>query len=262
MSRLGVTVLGSGSSGNAMVVQRESEAILVDAGFTAKELTARLRTAGIEPGMLRAILVTHEHGDHCRGVRVLSRQLNIPVYATGETARAIQAQEEGKLGPVQVFAAGSSFDLCGFRIRSFSISHDTVDPVGFVIANGAFKLGVATDLGVATSLVEQVLRDCDILALESNHDIQMVYNSNRPAYNKQRVLGNRGHLSNRASMELLRKILHPKTRHLILAHISRECNRHDLVARCARECLDGLGRQDLQAVLASQDTPLGTAWAD
>lgn len=259
--KLAITVLGSGSRGNAMVIHDGSDGILVDAGFSAVDLRRRLAKAGVAEGMLRGIIVTHEHSDHVRGVRVLSQQLNLPVFATGETSRFLRG-EDCKLGPLRVFAAGQQFEVAGFTIRSFSIPHDAADPIGLVISRGSLRAGVATDLGHVTRLVEQHLRECDILLLESNHDIKMVYACDRPMHIKQRILGNNGHLCNQVAMELLAKVLHPKTRHLILGHISRECNTHGLVERCARECLEQLKRADLNPRIALQDDVLETFWAD
>lgn len=259
--KLAITVLGSGSRGNAMVIHDGSDGILVDAGFSAIDLRRRLAKAGVAEGMLRGIIVTHEHSDHVKGVRVLSQQLNLPVFATGETSRFLRGNDV-KLGPLRVFAAGQQFAIAGFTVRSFSIPHDAADPIGLVVARGDLRAGVATDLGHVTRLVEQQLRDCDILLLESNHDIQLVYASDRPMHVKQRILGNNGHLCNEVAMELLAKVLHPKTRHLILGHLSSECNRPDLVERRARECLEQLKRDDLQPRIALQDDVLETFWAD
>jgi phosphoribosyl 1,2-cyclic phosphodiesterase len=259
--KLAITVLGSGSRGNAMVIHDGSDGILVDAGFSAVDLRRRLARAGIAEGMLRGIIITHEHDDHIKGVRVLSQQLSLPVFATGETSRALRGGDP-KLGPLRVFAAGQQFDLAGFTIRSFSIPHDAADPIGLVIVRNGIRAAVATDLGHVTRLVEQHLRECDILLLESNHDIKMVYDSARPMYVKQRILGNNGHLCNKVAMELLAKVLHPKTRHLILGHISGECNTHGLVEQCARECLEQLKRDDLKARIALQNDVLETLWAD
>ncbi len=258
--KLAITVLGSGSNGNALVIHDGSDGILVDAGFSAIDLRRRLAKAEIAEGMLRGIILTHEHSDHAKGARVLSQQLNLPIFATGETSRSLRG-DDPKLGPLRVFAAGQQFDLAGFTIRSFSIPHDAADPIGLVIARSGFRAGVVTDLGHANRLAELHLRECDILFMESNHDIRMVYASDRPVRIKQRILGNNGHLCNEAAMQLLAKVLHPRTRHLILGHISNECNRPELVERCAKACLEQLQRHDLQAQIARQNDVLDTFWA-
>ena len=151
-SRLGVTVLGSGSQGNALVVHSATEALLVDAGFTARELQRRLGEAGLDPGLLKAILVSHEHADHVRGLGVSARHYGIPVYCNRLTAEVLRSRDED-LGQITIFAVGAAFRVGEFEVEPFSIPHDANDPVGFVIRTAGFKIGLATDLGHASHLV-------------------------------------------------------------------------------------------------------------
>jgi phosphoribosyl 1,2-cyclic phosphodiesterase len=257
--QLAITVLGSGSGGNALVVHDGVDGLLVDAGFAAAEIRTRLARAGLAKSLLRGIIVTHEHIDHVRGIRELSQQLNLPVFATSETSRVLHVKDP-RLEPFLVFAADQQFEFAGFTIQSFPVSHDTVDPIGLVISRNGLLVGIATDLGQSTRTVERHLCECDILLVESNHDVKMVHDSKRIQQLKQRILGNNGHLSNQAAMELIAKVLHPRTRYLILAHISRHCNTPALVEHCARECLERLGRPDLTFRLALQDEVLETVW--
>ena len=257
--RLGVTILGSGSRGNALVVHGQDEAILVDAGFSARELRRRMQEAGLEPRELAAVVVSHEHTDHARGLTTLVRQLEIPVYCNRRTAEVLRHRDK-YAGPMRIFAAGSEFRIGSFRFEPFSIPHDANDPVGFVILWGNRRIGLATDLGHASQLVSYQLRECDLLVVESNHDIGMLRNSRRPWALKQRILGRHGHLSNEASVELIKSIVHPRTRHLVLAHASQECNRYDLVERQVGKCLAELGRDDVALAVARQDTFLPTLW--
>ena len=258
-SRLGVTVLGSGSQGNALVVHSATEALLVDAGFTARELQRRLGEAGLDPGLLKAILVSHEHADHVRGLGVSARHYGIPVYCNRLTAEVLRSRDED-LGQITIFAVGAAFRVGEFEVEPFSIPHDANDPVGFVIRTAGFKIGLATDLGHASHLVCHHLQACDLLVVESNHEIAMLRDSTRPWPLKQRILGRHGHLSNADSMDLLKRVVHARTRFLVLAHASTECNRYELVERYAADCLAGLGRPDVTIRVARQDTWLPTLW--
>lgn len=256
---LGLTVLGSGSRGNALVVHGPRGGVLLDAGFSAAELTERLGQAGLRPSQLDAILVSHEHADHVKGLRVFAERHGLPVFANRGTA-AVLRHRDARLGPVRLFAAGNAFQVGEYEIYPFSIPHDANDPVGFVVEAHGRRLGIATDLGHVNRLVTYQLRECDVLVVESNHDIGMLGNSSRPWALKQRILGRHGHLSNEACMELLRAVVHARTRHVVMAHASEECNRYELVAKAVQDCLTRLGRPDIRAHVARQDRPLPTVW--
>jgi len=259
--RLGVTVLGSGSRGNAIVVSGPGGGILFDAGFSGRELHRRLREADISPSVLQAIVVSHEHSDHVSGLRVTAKRLGVPVYSNRGTASAIRHREDN-MGPMHVFSAGAPFRVADLTIEPFSIPHDATDPVGFAIHWRDRKIGLATDLGHASHLICYQLQGCDALIVESNHDVRMLQNSRRPWTLKQRILGRHGHLSNDTSMDLLRRVVTDRTRHIVLAHASEECNRYDLIEQCARECLDTLGRGDIEPLVATQNAVLPTVWIE
>lgn len=250
-----VTVLGSGSSGNALVIRAGGRGILVDAGFSAKELRRRLTLAGIDETCLDAVIVTHEHEDHISALRVFAKPLELPVYATRLTA---EAMKYAKKAPerLAIFTAGASFTIGNFGVEPFSIPHDASDPVGFTIRWGARKIGVVTDLGHANAVVCDRLRECDLLVVESNHDLQMLRNSARPWNLKHRIAGKHGHLSNDDCMKLLQTILHARTRHLVLAHASCECNRYELIEQLAIKVLAAMGRHDLKPHVARQTEAL------
>ena len=258
---LGLTVLGSGSDGNAMVLHGEAGGLLLDAGFSAAELKRRLAAAGIPESWLRAALITHEHGDHVKGLRVAAAAFGIPVYCNRMTAEAIRQSGAAPEATLNLFTSGAPFELHGFRIEPFSISHDAADPAAFTIHQGGRKIAIVTDLGHAGSLVQHHLRDSDLLVIESNHDVAMLMASGRPLHVKRRILGKHGHLSNEACMALLTDVLQPRTRHVVFVHASRECNRYELVEQCARKCLTRLGRPDLLPLVARQDAGLPTLWA-
>ena len=165
------------------------------------------------------------------------------------------------MGPAILFTPGGDFPVCGFSVLPFAVQHDAVEPVGYVITCQSRKIGIVTDLGRPGQMTEFQLRSCDTLAIESNHDLNMLAASKRPWYLKQRILGPQGHLSNLQSQELLGKILSSNTRNVLLMHISQECNTHELAETLARQKLQNLGRHDVNLQAASQDKPLPTAWA-
>jgi phosphoribosyl 1,2-cyclic phosphodiesterase len=257
---IGVTVLGSGSQGNAIVVHTAAAGVLVDAGFSRAELRRRLDTAQVAESILRAIVITHEHEDHIKGLRVTAKSLDLPVYCNRLTAESIRARGHAPDRPFCLFTAGAAFEVGGFRVEPFSIPHDAVDPSAFIFRLGDRKIAIVTDIGHASGLVQHHLRECDLLVLESNHEVTLLMNSARPMDVKHRILGKHGHLSNVDSMELLKRVAHPRTRHVILAHASQECNRYELVEQHACHCLKQLDRHDIRVLIARQDACLPTVW--
>jgi len=179
---------------------------------------------------LQAIVVSHEHGDHVHGVGVLSRRYGLPVYINRKTAGA--AANIGNVHQKIFFECGMDFNIEGLRIHPFSLSHDAADPAGFTISQNGIKIGLATDLGVATAMVAEHLRDCRALVLEANHDSKMLIDGPYPWPLKQRIQGRTGHLSNSESKYLLSKITHQKLEHVILAHLSETNNTPDRALRC------------------------------
>ena len=256
---VGVTVLGSGSRGNATVIHCGNEAILIDAGFSARELQARLNNAGLDGLRFHAILVTHEHDDHVRGLRVCAKKLDTPVFATTKCANILRSRDS-QLRQFVTFVAGGSFDIGCFGICPFSIPHDAEDPVAFAVYCQGVKVALATDVGFVSSTVEYELQDCGTLVVESNHDLNMLAASSRPWSVKQRIMGRHGHLSNESSAQLLEHTVTANTQHVILAHMSSECNTPEIAVRSGQEALAHLSRTDIHLALASQNAPLATAW--
>ncbi len=239
------------------MIEGENGSLLIDAGFSCSRTLAKLDECGVAADRIQAILVSHEHGDHVQGLGPVSRKLKIPVYcnrATGEYIRRKGLVKEA----LNVFTVGSPFVIDEFTIEPFSIPHDASDPVGFAIDNGHFRVGIATDLGYASQVVAHHLRECDALIIESNHDVEMLLNSSRPWSLKQRIRGRNGHLSNEDSMTLLKKVLHTRTRQVVLAHASEECNCHELIHETGLKCLAETGRNDVAIAVAQQHTPLPT----
>jgi phosphoribosyl 1,2-cyclic phosphodiesterase len=250
------SVLGSGSKGNATYIGAGTTAILIDGGFSGIEIQRRLAAIGVDFAAIDAILVTHEHNDHIRGVPVLSRRGNIPVYANPATYGSAGGNLN-KLHRYNEFETGTAFYFQDLAIHPFSVSHDTSDPVGFVITDGRHSLGYCTDTGRVTRLMQHRLAGCDVLVLESNHDPQLLKHGPYPPYLKQRVQSNKGHLANHEAAAFLKDLLHDALTHVVLAHISETNNQPQLAYEETMRILPANG-PPVQLSVAPQDrsTPL------
>lgn len=235
---LSVCVLASGSRGNAIYIGDGETAVLIDAGLSGVEIQRRMDRKGLDPNHLDAILVSHEHSDHIQGVGVLSRRFNLPVYIS-EGTRLATGSALGKLKEVVPFTCGRSFAVKSLSVHPFSIAHDAEDPAGFTIGSNGSKIGIATDLGIATGVVTTHLADCNILVIEANHDPEMLVEGPYPWPLKQRIQGRNGHLSNTDTAALLRQILHSELSHVILAHLSEENNTPEKALETVKEALNG-----------------------
>ncbi len=220
--------------------------MLIDAGLSAKQIKLKLEEIDVAITDIDAIVVTHEHSDHIRGLAMLGCKMGIPVFANHETARAIY-ESIGNAPKFKIFSTGETFVFGDLEFDPFSIQHDAIDPVAFTVQMDNIKIGICADLGFATTLVAKKLKACDYLYLEANHQENMVHACPRPAVYKQRVLGRLGHLSNNQCAALLKEILHPNLKHVHLAHLSGECNHPDLAEKVITEML----RQENAAVEVS-----------
>ena len=230
--------LASGSKGNALYISDGDTSILVDAGLSGVDMERRFASKGLCPKDLTAIIVSHEHIDHIRGVGVLSRRYNIPVYATAKTAAAaVPIIKDIKFQ--ETFACGRSFSINHLTIHPFSLSHDAEDPTGFTVQSKKIKIGLATDLGLATGMVKEHLKDCALLMIEANHDIRMLENGPYPWPLKQRIKSRSGHLSNEDSKNLLHEIKHRDLKHVILGHLSETNNSPEKALAHVGSALDG-----------------------
>jgi len=258
---LGVTVLGSGSRGNAIVIHTDSAALVIDNGFSRKEFLRRLNEHDISEKLIQAIVVSHEHSDHVKGVRVLSDQLEIPTYCARDTFRYLTAKKQvGKKSVL--FEPGTTFDIGEFSVEPFTVPHDAVQPVAFVIRANGRKIGIATDLGQVNKLAQQRLYDCDLLCLESNYDMDLLRSAERPLSLKRRIMGRHGHLDNLDAMEALEFIVTAKTKYLVMAHVSSDCNKYELVEKLTSEQLAKMDRADIVSGVARQDESLAPIWLD
>ena len=245
--------LGSGSQGNALLVESGGTRVLLDCGFGLSEIDSRLSRLGLEASSLNAILVTHEHGDHGGGVAKLASSFDIAVYLTRGTLSALGA--EGRSIPRRVLIDPyTAFAIDGIEARPFPVPHDAREPVQFVLSDGAARLGVLTDTGQPTPHIAQSLSGVDALVLECNHDLDMLLSGPYPAHLKNRIAGRLGHLANAASAELVRAMDCSRLQHLIAAHLSQTNNTPEL----ARAALAGaLGCAPEWIGIATQDEGFG-----
>ena len=264
LTRMGVcvSVLASGSRGNTTVVESSRARILVDAGISCRETFKRMKSAGIEPRSITAILISHEHNDHVYGLATLAKKLDVPIFMTGGThhawARSLRdaAGELPKLAKLEVFSAGRSFQIADITVTPFTIPHDAADPVGFTFHAEGAKIAIATDLGYMPASVCDHLRKCDVLMIESNHDTEMLRVGPYPWSVKQRVMSRVGHLSNESLAQFFAKDYDKGAAYIVLAHLSEQ-NNHPEVARRAAETALGPQQTLLQnrLMLAGQDAP-------
>jgi len=234
--KFSVCVLGSGSKGNAIYISDGSSSILIDAGLSGIEIERRLKSKGLSPENLDAILVSHEHADHIQGVGVLSRRFDLPVYISCRTGK-VAASQMGTVRELRNFECGSTFTIKNLTIHPFSLSHDAEDPAGFTIRLDSKKIGIATDLGIATAMVKSHLKDCTLLILEANHDPIMLENGPYPWPIKQRIKSRTGHLSNEETKDLLKEIHSHRLKHVILAHLSETNNTPQKAIRVVGQAL-------------------------
>ena len=253
-----LTILGSGSSGNCAYVETDETRVLIDAGFSLRQIRQRLASIGRAPENLTGILVTHEHSDHVQSLPALCGRLGIPVYLNRPTHEAVEYQYQARL-PCRLFTTGASFEVGDIMVETFSIPHDAQDPVGFLLRTSAGNIGFLTDLGHTTRLVLERIRPAHALVLEANHDVKMLQDCpHRPWSLKQRILGRHGHLSNEAAADAAESIMSADLRHLYLGHLSRECNRPELAHRVVSERLQKIGANHVQLELTSQAHPCKT----
>ncbi len=247
--------LASGSKGNCLFLGNSNTKILIDAGISAKSVELRLAEIDVDLTEIDAILISHEHSDHIQGLKVLAYKLGIPILANHETAKGI-VEAFHDCPKFKIFCTGETFEFGDLEIHPFSIQHDTPDPVAFTIKVDGYKLGICTDLGFVTTLVQNQLQECDFLYIEANHQISMVHACARPMLYKQRVLGRSGHLSNEACGQLLGQIHHAKLKQIYLAHLSSECNTPETALKIISEILEkkGIGSQTgVEICTAPQD---------
>jgi len=250
-----VSILGSGSGGNAILVESAGTRLLVDAGFSARDLASRLRRVGAGPERVDGIVITHDHGDHTRGMGVFARRHGTPLYLTEGTRTACSGLLKGSEVTVE-YRPGRPFRVGTLRVEPFLTVHDAVDPVGVAVVDEptGLRLGIATDLGRPTAQIRHALSGCDFLILEANHDESLLHTSPYPWSVKSRIRSSHGHLSNHAAARFALELLHPRLAGVLLAHLSNECNTPELARTVVGGALWKAGFRGLVEV-ASQHEP-------
>jgi phosphoribosyl 1,2-cyclic phosphodiesterase len=248
-----LTMLGSGSAGNSALVCTDYCRILVDGGLSARQIVVRLEQCGITPEQLDGVLLTHEHGDHVCGLEVLCRKLSIPIYCNAQTAEAIRCFGLATHKNWRIFRTGSEFKICDITVQTFTVPHDAVDPVGYAFHAANRGLGFITDLGCATKMLIERLREVHTLVIETNHDEKLLQSDPaRPWPVKQRIMSRHGHLSNTAAASVIEQLLPGKVERVVLGHLSRDCNSPELAAGAIRDLIERTGRNDLEIYCAEQ----------
>jgi phosphoribosyl 1,2-cyclic phosphodiesterase len=245
--------LGSGSQGNGLVIVSEETHVLVDCGFSKKEAELRLERLDIDPNLIEAVLVTHEHGDHVGGVAGFSKKYSIPVYCTQGTLQASPSLEADL--EVKVIKGYASFKIKDLTVNPYPVPHDAREPSQFTIVCGQDKLGILTDCGSVTAHMIEQLKDCSALFVEFNHDQDMLNRSQYPQTLKHRITGGFGHINNVEAIELLERVSGPNLEYVVAAHLSRENNDPDLVRGLIAQ---SLGWDEERVDIATQE--LGVGW--
>ena len=247
-------MLGSGSGGNSALIATDHCKILVDGGLSARQIALRLEQCGVLPEQLDGVLLTHEHGDHVCGLEVLCRKLEIPIYANSQTAEAVRYGCSLDQHPLwRIFRTGSEFKICDITVQAFPVPHDAADPVGFAFYAGSSALGFITDLGYATKMIVERLRQVHTLVIETNHDEKLLQSdTHRPWPVKQRIQSRHGHLSNTAAAAVIEELLPGKVDRVVLGHLSRDCNTPELAVRTIRDTITKFGKVDVEVFCATQ----------
>ena len=252
------TILGSGSAGNCAHLETANTRLLIDAGFSGRQIRQRLAGIARSPETLHGILITHEHSDHVSGLMGLATKLEVPIYCNRQTKEAIEAQLKIQIN-ARIFDTGSSFEIGDVVVETFSVPHDACDPVGYLLRTPSGNVGIVTDLGHPTKLVIERVRTANVLLLEANHDVKMLQDDpRRPWSLKQRILSRHGHLSNDGAADLAEQVVSSTLTRLYLGHLSRDCNRPEIALRVVGERLRQMGVTHVQMEATSQNVPSAT----
>ncbi|MFC0525980.1 MBL fold metallo-hydrolase [Pontibacillus salicampi] len=240
------SVLASGSTGNAFYVGTDNQRLLVDAGLSAKQLERLLGEVHIDPTSIDGILVTHEHSDHIKGLGIMARRYNLPIYANEKTWKAM----DGHIGKVATeqkfdFPMASVQTFGDLDVESFGVSHDAAEPMFYVFRNNGKKVALVTDLGYVSERIKKTVEDADAYIFESNHDVEMLRMGRYPWNIKRRILGDKGHVSNEDCALALTDIIGNNTKRIYLAHLSQDNNMKDLA------------RMSVGNMLKERDVPIG-----
>ncbi len=234
-----VCILGSGSSGNSTLIVAGETRVLIDCGLSARETVKRIQAAGEDPARIDAVIITHEHGDHARGLGMLSKSLNVPVYVSTATLEACNLADKTKfVRRGEAVKASQEFEVGAFRFSPFTVPHDAADPMAFTVEACGVKMGIAVDLGYINQIAAEQFRGCDLLIIEANYEIEMLRACTfYPWSLKQRIMGRHGHTSNDEMARFLTEDFDGKAEHIVLAHLSQNTNHPDVARLAAIQAL-------------------------
>jgi phosphoribosyl 1,2-cyclic phosphodiesterase len=259
------TNLSSGSTGNATIVNNHDVTLLVDVGFGVKRMDQLLNERGISGNQLDGILITHEHIDHIKGLGAFVRKYDVPIYANEKTWEVLHS----KIGEIddknkKIMETDTIKDFGSLRVESFGVSHDAQDPVGYCFYDQELKLSLVTDLGYLSAKVKEKIVDSEVIVLETNHDVEMVRMGRYPWHIKQRILGDKGHLSNESAAEGLADVLSGKTTSVYMGHISQNHNQIDIARLTIHDVLKehGVSLKDCHVRLMDTYYNRPTEWDD
>lgn len=239
------TILGSGSCGNSILVHSADSGILVDAGLSKKQIITRLKADGIDPEIIKAVVITHDNNEHCKGARIIADSLSVPTYIPGDIFTDLS--DRHLLGKrVTLFEPDSTFDINEFTLQPFSIPHTSLESVGLTISHEETRIGIMMSLGSVPDHAREFLSGCNALILESDYDKEMLERSHRPVHLIRKVSGRFGHLSNHDCIRSLSNLITPETHLLFLVHLSRDCNNAALLNQLAYNKLQQMNRTDIQ----------------
>ena len=252
--RMRFSILASGSGGNAFYVETDCARILIDAGLSCREIERRLEKVGVEAKGLDALVITHEHIDHIRGAGPLARRFGVPIYINRKTYEK-GVKFLGDIASTMIVQTGQAIEIHDLTIKTFTKCHDAVDPFGIVLSCNGVSIGLATDLGRSTGLVEDSLKGCNALVMEFNYDPIMLRQGPYPLDVKRRIEGQDGHLSNQQAGNLLRAVSHEKLKILVLAHLSKTNNHPGKAYKAAADILEHCGLRGIKILTGDQDEP-------
>ena len=253
---LRISVLGSGSGGNSAVIFTEDTRLLIDAGLSAKQLRLRLEQVGIDPSMLDGILITHEHGDHVRGLDVFCRTVSVPIYSNAMTREVMMSGKVERPKTWRIVPTGGRFKIGDIEVQTFPVAHDATEPMGFVLRDVDSAIGVLSDVGYVTNLMRNHMQGMNTIFVEANYDGVLLQNdTKRPWSTKQRILSRHGHLSNDQTAELLAQVCGEQLDKVILGHLSQDCNEPQLAIEVMKKAMAEKGRDDVHVECARQEAP-------
>lgn len=248
--------IASGSKGNATFIEQEGTAVILDAGISKKRITEALENANLSFDHIKAILLTHEHVDHTAGLIPLFNATNALIYTTRGTYLGLSKKIKEKIpeGSFRFIDRNLTFQIGSLMIQSVELSHDALDPIGFVFSNGSSRLVYVTDTGYVKQSLYETLRNANMYIWESNHDPEILMQSDRPYETKKRILSDEGHLSNQDSAYILANLIGPNTKTIVYAHISEECNLNQIIKLTSSRVFNDLGidTSDIEFYYASQ----------